>query len=209
MLLVHGIWKSSATFRAVRRYLEKRDFDVYAIDLVPADGRVPLEQLSEQLASFVSSRMPAGTPLDLVGFSMGGLVCRYYLQRLGGIERARRFVSVSSPHHGTQAARLGARPGHAQMRPGSAFLEDLNRDIMMLARLDVTSIWTPLDLMIVPPESSRLPLGREVLVAAPIHGLMLYDPRSLRAITEALAAPLAPRGARIEGLAPPPSTRRW
>jgi triacylglycerol lipase len=76
------------------------------------------------------------------------------------------------------------------MRPDSAWLRALNEDVATLGRIDVTSIWTPLDLMIVPANSSRLPVGREVLVAAPLHALMLHDPRSLRAVAEALAAPL-------------------
>jgi triacylglycerol lipase len=80
------------------------------------------------------------------------------------------------------------------MRPDSDLLRELNRDVETLGRVDVTSIWTPLDLMIVPAHSSRLPVGREVLVAAPLHALMLHDPRSLRAVAEALSAPLRGRG---------------
>lgn len=190
MLLVHGIWKSGVAFRAMTRHLEARGFEVHTIDLVPNDGRAPLEQLAEQVAGHVASALPAGAPFDLLGFSMGGLVSRYYLQRLGGWERVRRFVSVSAPHRGTMTAYLQTRPGALQMRPGSAFLRDLDSDVAMLDRLDVTSIWTPLDLMILPPESSRLPVGREVLVAAPLHALMLRDPRALRAVAEALSAPL-------------------
>jgi triacylglycerol lipase len=76
------------------------------------------------------------------------------------------------------------------MRPESAFIKDLNSDVAMLSRLDFTSIWTPLDLMILPPSSSRLPVGEEILVAAPLHALMLEDPRSFKAVAAALSAPL-------------------
>jgi triacylglycerol lipase len=190
VLLVHGIWKSGRAFQRLTRHLEGLGFVVHTIDLVPNDGSAPLEQLAEQVAQLVAERIPAGAPLDLVGFSMGGVVCRYYLQRLGGLSRVRRFVTVSSPHHGTATAYLRGLPGTAQMRPDSAWLRELNRDVATLEAIDVTSIWTPLDLMILPPQSSRLPVGREVLVAAPIHALMLHDPRSLRAVAEALSAPL-------------------
>jgi triacylglycerol lipase len=63
--------------------------------------------------------------------------------------------------------------------------------VSALSRLDVTSLWTPLDLMILPAQSSRLPIGREILVPAPLHALMLHDPRAIRAVAEVLAAPLA------------------
>jgi triacylglycerol lipase len=195
VLLVHGIWKSGAAFGRMARYLRGRGFDVHTLDLLPSDGSATLEQLAAQIAAVAEERFAAGAPFDLVGFSMGGVVSRYYLQRLGGVSRVRRFVSISSPHHGTATAYLSKKPGVLQMRPDSPFLAELNRDLTVLERLDVTSLWTPLDLMIMPPQSSRLPLGREVLVAAPMHALMLHDPRALRAVAEALSAPLsAPRG---------------
>lgn len=190
VVLVHGIWKTGAAFDRMSRYLGARGFAVHTLDLVPNDGSALLEQLAAQLAAFVAERLPAGSPFDLVGFSMGGVVSRYYLQRLGGAERVRRFVTISSPHHGTLTAYLSRKAGARQMRPDSPLLADLNADLSALDRVDVTSLWTPLDLMILPPESSHLPLGREVLVAAPLHALMLHDPRSLRAVAEALSAPL-------------------
>ncbi|MFT3767525.1 MAG: alpha/beta fold hydrolase [Minicystis sp.] len=193
VLLVHGIWKSGRAFRRMARYLEQRGFEVHTIDLVPNNGSAPIEQLAAQVADFVAAKLPAESPLDLVGFSMGGVVSRYYLQRLGGVDRVRRFVTISSPHHGTVTAYLRKLPGTLQMRPDSELLHELNRDIAVLDRIDVTSIWTPLDLMILPPDSSRLPVGHEVLVAAPVHALMLHDPRSLRAVAEALSAPLRAR----------------
>src|SRR5262249_57307730 len=109
-----------------------------------------------------------------------------------GAAWVRRFVTISSPHYGTATAYLSRKPGVLQLRPDSPFLAELNGDLAALDRVDVTSMWTPLDLMILPPQSSRLPLGREVLVAAPLHALMLHDPRALRAVAEALTAPPQP-----------------
>jgi len=194
VLLVHGIWKSGATFARMARYLARRGFEVHTLDLQPNDGRLGLPELAGQIAAWVTATLPSEAPFDLLGFSMGGIVARYYLQRLGGVARVRRFVTVSSPHHGTWTAYLRGLPGCVQMRPDSDLLRELNRDVETLGRVDVTSIWTPLDLMIVPAHSSRLPVGREVLVAAPLHALMLHDPRSLRAVAEALSAPLRGRG---------------
>jgi triacylglycerol lipase len=193
VLLVHGIWKTRAAFGRMARYLGGRGLVVHALDLVPNDGSAPLEQLAEQVAAYAGEHL-AGAPFDLVGFSMGGVVCRYYLQRLGGAARVRRFVTISAPHHGTATAYLSSKRGAVQMRPGSPFLADLDADLSALADLDVTSLWTPLDLMILPPESSRLPLGREVLVAAPLHALMLHDPRVLSAVAEVLAPSQPPGG---------------
>lgn len=193
MLLVHGIWKTGAAFRTMTRYLKQRGFSAHTIDLVPNDGSATIPALAEQVAAFIERTFPAGGPLDLLGFSMGGVVSRYYLQRLGGLRRVSRFVTISSPHHGTLTAYLRRLPGALQMRPDSALLRELNEDVAALGEIDVTTMWTPLDLMILPAQSSRLPIGREVLVAAPLHALMLHDPRSLRAVAEALSAPLGER----------------
>jgi triacylglycerol lipase len=178
------------------KHLGARGFATHAIDLVPNDGSAEIPALAAQLAAFIECVVPSGADLDLVGFSMGGVVSRYYLQRLGGRERVRRFVSISSPHHGTVTAYLSRLAGARQLRPDSALLAELNADLGALATVEVTTLWTPLDLMIVPADSSRLPLGREVLVAAPLHVLMLHDPRAIRAVTDALAAPLAPPASR-------------
>lgn len=190
VLLVHGIWKTQAAFQRMNRFLTERGYAVHGVDLVPNDGRAGLDALAGQIAAHADAAFSPGAPFDLIGFSMGGLVSRYYVQRLGGIERVKRFITIASPHHGSRWAYLRKLPGYLQMRPNSAFLEDLNRDADMLARINFTSIWTPLDLMILPPESSRMPVGDEVLIPAPLHALMLSDPRSLRAVAAALAAPL-------------------
>lgn len=128
---------------------------------------------------------------DLVGFSMGGIVSRYYLQRLGGIDRVDRFVAISVPEHGTWMAnlcptKLWPCPGTVQLRPDSPFLRDLNRDADVLERLQFTSIWTPLDLMIFPAHSSRMTAGKNVTLWVAAHPLMVWQPNCLRAVAEAL-----------------------
>lgn len=121
---------------------------------------------------------------------MGGLVTRYYLQRLGGIHRVQRFISISSPHSGTWTAYTLRGKGCIQMRPGSAFLEDLNRDASVLKNLNFTSIWTPWDFIIFPTSSSQISAAKEVKLSVFAHAMMARDSRSLKAVAEALSEPL-------------------
>jgi triacylglycerol lipase len=172
VVLVHGIWDTSRVFARMGRWLEAHGYRALAVDLKPSDGSVGLEKLAEQLRDFVDVQLAAGEPFDLVGFSMGGLVCRYYVQRLGGVERVRRFITISSPHRGTYWAYTARNLGSRQMRPGSQFLVDLDRDMQSLERVKVASIWTPLDLMIVPAGSSRLGVGEEFRVTVGLHAWM-------------------------------------
>lgn len=186
VLLVHGMDDTSRVFKKMKRYLEERGFVVHTIDLKPSDCSVKLEVLAQQLALYVNEVFGDGRRFSLVGFSMGGIVARYYLQRLGGVGRVDRFVTLSSPHHGTSIARLSKKPGAVQMRRGSAFLKDLNRDAKVLGKLHFVSVWTPFDLMIVPPTSSSLKVAKNISIPVPAHPLMVRDKRVMKVVAETL-----------------------
>ena len=190
VLLIHGIDDTEAVFHKMAAQLRLQGWSVYSLALVPNNGNVGLDELAEQVADYVRATFAPEQHLDLVGFSMGGIVSRYYVQRLGGINRVQRFITISSPHHGTVVAYGSWRPGCLQMRPDSVFLEDLNSDAVMLGQLNFTSIWTPYDLMIVPANSSQMSVGSEVIVPVPLHPWMLTDPRSLAVVKAALTEPI-------------------
>lgn len=83
LLLIHGIDDTGAVFYRMGKYLKQQGWSVYALDLVPNNGAVGLDKLAQQVADYVAKEFPPEQPLDLVAFSMGGIVSRYYIQRLG------------------------------------------------------------------------------------------------------------------------------
>ena len=188
VVLVHGIWNTAGIFSVLQRYLERDGWQVYALSMTPNNGDAPISVLAEQVAAFVADRLGAERAFDLVGFSMGGLVSRYYLQRLGGLARVQRFVSVSTPHQGTALALFSQRLGVSQMRPGSPFLKSLNQDIYTLETIRFFSLWTPFDLLILPPWSSDTGLGQIEMLSVSAHNQMIRDEAGLRAIAKALSA---------------------
>jgi triacylglycerol lipase len=190
VLLVHGLTDTSHKMRSIANHLRGLGLEVYDIDLTPNTGDAKLEVLAQQIADLVDRTFSPHQQIDLIGFSMGGLVSRYYIQRLGGTRRVQRLITISSPHRGTLAAYFSQRPGCVQMRPDSEFIANLNRDLDCLARLDFTSLWTPFDLMILPPTSSQLGLGTEIVLPVVAHPLMVFDRRCLEAISTALAQPV-------------------
>jgi triacylglycerol lipase len=190
VVLIHGIDDTAAIFSKMVPYLHLQGWQVYSLDLKPNNGDVGLDQLAQQVAEYINHTFDREQAIDLVGFSMGGIVGRYYVQRLGGYERIQRFVTIASPHYGTWTAYFRPNIGATQMRRSSAFLTDLNQDVEMLDRLNFTSIWTPLDLMIIPAASSEMPVGKNVQISVSGHAWMVTDPRSLQAIATALAEPL-------------------
>ena len=185
VLFVHGIDDTAAIFDVMRARLERDGLNTHALTMTPPGGQTRLEVLAGQLEQFIIQHLD-GQTFDLVGFSMGGLICRYYLQRMNGLARVRRLITLCSPHNGTFVAFMCNRPACLQMRPGSGFLNDLNRDADTLNTVGFTSVYTPTDLMILPASSSRLPAARNLAVLVPFHGLVVRDPRMIQVVQRLL-----------------------
>lgn len=195
VLLIHGIFDTIKKFDKMSRYLKNLGWDVYSLNLVPNYGILGLDKLAKQVANYVDNKFPPNQPLDLIGFSMGGIVSRYYVQRLGGIERVERFITISSPHNGTLTGYALNLAAPIQMRPQSDFLADINQDIALLEQINFTSIWTPYDAMILPAISSQIPVGRDIKIDVLLHAWMVSDEKVLKVIVEELKA--APKSKQI------------
>lgn len=191
VLLIHGIFDTTAVFEHMSGYLTERDWEVHSLNLVPNFGTVGLEKLAHRVADYIANTFGTEQSIDLIGFSMGGIVTRYYLQRLGGIKRVERYISISAPNHGTLMAYTLPFPGVVQMRPNSELLQDLNGDgAKLLSRINFTVMWTPWDLMIIPPSSSRMSVGKEVKLPVLVHKWMLSDKKSKETVARVLAEPV-------------------
>ena len=169
-----------------------RGFDpVRAMNIIPPDASISMEAMAAQVQAAVRElqQSAAAAKVDIVAFSMGTLVVRYYLQKMGGWTDIRRFISISGPHHGTWTAYLGWNAGSRQMRPGSAFLQELNSESDPWGDVKVFSFWTPYDRTIIPPDSSLLPGAQNRRFNALIHHWMLSDKQVIAAVVEALEAP--------------------
>jgi triacylglycerol lipase len=190
VVLVHGIWDSSSRLEPLRAGLSARGItNATAIDLRPNDGRALIPVLAAQVAHAVDSASDRDDRVDLVGFSMGALVSRWYVQRGGGRARIRRFISISGPQHGTLNAYALPLAGVRQMRPDSELLRDLASDADPWGPVEVHTLWTPYDLMIVPARSSQLAGARsDQRVPVGLHRWMLSDPRVLDRVAELLSA---------------------
>lgn len=187
VLLIHGIDDTAEIFDPLKGYLSDRGWaNIHALNLHPSNGDAGLDVLARQVQDYVDRYLADAATFDIVGFSMGGIIGRYYLQRLGGLARVRQFVTLSSPHNGTWTGYLRPNAGASQMRPNSDFLRDLNSTVDELNQVKFTSVWTPYDLMIVPANSSRLPVGDMVQLPVLTHPFMVSDERSLAKIVELL-----------------------
>jgi triacylglycerol esterase/lipase EstA (alpha/beta hydrolase family) len=175
VILVHGVLVNDGVWFGFRRRLVRAGVSgVYTVNYGPPYADI--EHYAGQLAARIDEVCAAtgAQRVVLVGHSMGGLVSRAYLRRFGPA-RVERFITIGTPHHGSMLA--WTYPGRclAQMRPGNAWLVDLNRDESRPPPVPMTSIWSRHDSMVAPQASSELACAENVPLVGIGHNALLAD----------------------------------
>ncbi len=192
VVLVHGFMDTGNRFKMLQRRLEKQGVVCIAPQLRQRNGRSGrdgsggLDELAATLKEDIDRKFGKDAKISLIGFSMGGIVSRYYLQALGGAARCENFITISSPHNGTLAAWLYPSKGAEQMRPHSQFLTSLGESDEKLGTIPVTSYRTPLDLIILPAKSSVWNRAENLEYPVLAHPLMVYSDKVLSDIEHRL-----------------------
>lgn len=192
LVLVHGLWDDPRLFRRLIAELDGRRGEPLVPHLPHRLGATGLETLAEQLGREIVARYGPDQPVDLLGFSMGGVIARTWVQAFGGQARTRRLISVGSPQRGTLAAQLVPRlllAGIADMKIGSALLRRLENDQRSLAGVDCLSYWCLLDSMIIPSWRGVLPVGPVVRLPVWDHKHLILHPAALGPISRDLIRP--------------------
>lgn len=186
IVMVHGIWDTGAIYRRMAGYLGHEGHRCLCPDMNPANGAHGLKDLAMQLRDTIDAEFGTDSPLAMVGFSMGAIITRHYLQALGGAVRTSHFFSISGPHKGTLTAHLYPGKAARDMRFGSALLNELNRNIATLEGIEAHSYRTPFDLLIVPSVSSRVDWASNHTIPAMFHHRMIVQKRIFEHIAEVL-----------------------
>lgn len=187
IVMVHGFWDTCNVFNRMASVLKNQRKIVYhGLTLQPNNGTVSIEKMAEQLKEYIDSHLGKEQKIILIGFSMGGLVSRYYLQYLGGLARTEKLITISTPHKGTYTAYALNRIACVEMRPNSLFLEKINRDLHLLEQISFTSIWTKYDTTIIPNNSSQLSVGTTIKLPFGIHPLMPFSSKVIQLVSDAI-----------------------
>ena len=189
LVMVHGLWDTPRLFRHLQAQLGSRRQPQLVPHLPHGLGWTPLPELAEQLDQQIEAAFGSERQLDLLGFSMGGVIARIWIQLLGGWRRTRRFTSVASPHQGTLTALPWPRrflAGVADMKPGSPLLQRLDSDLEPLQRIECTSFYCPLDLTVVPGWKAVLPVGPSHPLPGLRHDRLLAEPACLEPLVREL-----------------------
>ena len=127
ILLVHGIVDNHSIFTVMERALRRRGFrtlSVYDYGLLTRDIPRAAELLGAEI-----EKLAANTGYErvhVIGHSLGGLIARYYVQRLGGDDFVHTLVTLGTPHQGTQLAHaMPLLPLIRQLTPQSPVIREL------------------------------------------------------------------------------------
>ena len=161
VLLVPGYGGATAGLEVLARALRASGRTATVVPL-PGDGTGDLALSVAALdAAAAAATATSGAPVDLVGYSAGGVVARIWAKDNGSV--VRRVVTLGSPHHGTKVAALGRAiaPGACpvacqQLVPGSPLLDQLNDGDETPDGPQWLALWTTQDETVTPPDSARL-----------------------------------------------------
>ncbi|GEC09407.1 lipase [Streptomyces spinoverrucosus] len=191
VVLLHGFIDNRSVFLLLRRSLAQHGrHQVVSLNYSPltCDIRTAAKLLGRHIEE-ICERTDSDQ-VDIVGHSLGGLIARYYVQRLAGDTRVRTLVTLGTPHSGTRVAPLAnAHPIVRQMRPGSAVIEELALPAPG-CRTRFVSFWSDLDHLMDPLETACLEhpdlLAQNVRVSGIGHLALPVHPAVASGIRQAL-----------------------
>jgi pimeloyl-ACP methyl ester carboxylesterase len=156
ILLVHGIADNRSVFTVLRRSLRRRGLgEVHTVNYSPftSDVRAAAVALGRAVESLCERT--GYDRVHVIAHSLGGVIARYYVQRLGGDAQVHTLVTLGAPHAGTRAARVLPLPLCRQLRPGSDLFAELAAPAPG-CRTRFVAVWSDLDQVIRPPANARL-----------------------------------------------------
>ncbi|MFF4828366.1 lipase family alpha/beta hydrolase [Streptomyces sp. NPDC001312] len=157
VLLVHGLADRESVCTALRRGLGgfgAGPFVTVSYHALSPDIRAVARDLGEQVE--LASARTAGRAVVVIGYSLGGLIARYYVQRLGGDSQVPLVITLATPHGGSAAALLAPpHPLLRQLRPGSELLSELAEPAVG-CRTRFVAFYSDLDEVIIPATRGRI-----------------------------------------------------
>ncbi len=177
IVLCHGYMSNRSSFFVLRYVLGRLGrTNVFSPNFRPASASIP--QFAEQLSETVKLALSQTgcDKVDLIGHSMGGLVVRYFIEKLGGARCVYTAITLGAPHRGTKTAALGLFKTAEQFRPDSSFIRELNRGPLSPDPVNMIAIWSDFDTVVLPPENAQLPAPyTNVMVTGVGHVAYLFS----------------------------------
>ncbi len=202
ILLVHGLVDNHSVFTVLKLLLRRRGFGrvtTMNYSILTRDIRAAAAQLAQEVELLVAET--GYERIHVVGHSMGGLVARYYVTRLGGDERVHTLVTLGTPHAGTYTAYGWNSQLTKQLRPGSPLMQELAQPIDRCATRFV-AYWSDLDQMMFPQRTAALVHPDLEVTNVPLHGVGHTSIPNMQSVVQGISTTLAHLDADGSTMAP-------
>ena len=187
IILIHGLWNTSSIFSSITSKLDDIGIEYFAPTLNHSLGMTSIIDLTNILNELILEKYGLEKEIDILGFSMGGIIARYWLQKFNGNKRTRRLISIGSPHKGTLMAQLVPEfpfRGISEMKINSQFLKELAKNDCVLDGIECISFFTYWDLMVFPGWWTNLKIGEKIPVKVYKHRNLVRNNFSVEKIIE-------------------------
>jgi len=172
IILIHGLWNTSSIFSSITSKLDDIGIEYFAPTLKHSYGMTSIIDLTNTLNELILEKYGFKRELDILGFSMGGIIGRYWIQNFNGYKRTRKFISIGSPHKGTLIAQCVPNypfRGISEMKIKSRFLRQLAKNDFFLDDINCINFFTYWDLMVFPSWLTNLNVGKKISVKVYKH----------------------------------------
>ncbi|MBI5116263.1 hypothetical protein HZA56_07285 [Candidatus Poribacteria bacterium] len=201
IILCHGYNHNKSAFVILGHRLRNAGWNnLVAPNFGPASESIPCfaGQLSEKVKQAMSQT--GCDKVDLIGHSMGGLVVRYFIEKLGGSCCVETAITLGAPHRGTKMAALGIFRSARQFRPDSDLIKDLCETPHQHNAVNMVSIWSEFDNIVLPPENALLPEPANAIMIQNVgHIAMLFSGKVFAEVRKTLSRGVGSRKLIVEG----------
>ena len=189
IILIHGLWNTADIFSSITSKLDERGIEYFAPTLKHKYGMKSIVELTYLFNELILEKYGIEKELDILGFSMGGIIGRYWIKKMNGYKRTRRFITVGSPHKGTLASQLVPKypfSGISEMKINSLLLRDLSKYDYLLSEINCISFFTYWDLMVFPGWRASLNSGEKISLKIYKHKNLIRNSGAVEKIIERL-----------------------
>ncbi len=189
IILIHGLWNTSRIFSFISSKLDEKEVEYFAPTLNHAFGMTSIVELTNLIDQLIVEKYGLEQEIDILGFSMGGIIGRYWINKFNGHKRTKRFITIGSPHNGTLTSQLVPKypfRGISEMKINSSLLRDLANYDYFLNDIDCISFFTYWDLMVFPGWRANLNVGEKISLNIFKHRNLVRNPEAVERIIERL-----------------------
>ena len=189
IILIHGLWNTADIFSFITSKLDELGIEYFAPTLKHEYGMTSIIELTNRFNELILAKYGLEKEIDILGFSMGGIIGRYWITKLNGFKRTRRFITVGTPHKGTLTSQLVPKypfKGISEMKINSLFLKQLSNYDYLLNDINCISFFTYWDIMVFPGWRANLNSGEKISLKIYKHKNLVRNPAAVKIIIDSL-----------------------